>query len=117
MSTIGVPLTHFATLVLIYTATKHDSRIVALAFIDQALATIFMSSVLGGVADKLSRKSLIVTLELVRAAILVATPTLTQVTSASGSVGARRGLMIPGLFVSVSVNALCQPARLEAIPD
>jgi len=116
ISSIGDPLTQVATLVLIYTATKHDARIVALAFIVQALATIFMSSVLGGVADKLSRKSLIVTLELLRAAILVATPTLTQVTSASGSFGARWWLIIPVVFVLASINAIVQPARQAAIP-
>src|SRR5437879_6096580 len=89
ISSIGDPLTQVATLVLIYTATKHDARIVALAFIVQAIATIFMSSTLGGVADKLPRKPLIVTLELVRAAILVATPILTQVDQAAGPTGAR----------------------------
>ncbi len=116
ISSIGDPLTQVATLVLIYTATKHDVRIVALAFIVQALATIFMSSVLGGVADKLSRKSLIVTLELLRAAILVATPALTQVTGASGSIGARWWLIIPVVFVLASINAIVQPARQAAIP-
>jgi len=116
VSSIGDPLTQVATLVLIYTATKHDARIVALAFIVQALATISMSSVLGGVADKLPRKSLIVTLELLRAAILVATPALTLVTGGTGSVGARWWLIIPVLFVLASINAVVQPARQAAIP-
>src|ERR1700704_734331 len=76
ISSIGDPLTQVATLVLIYTATGRDARMVALAFITQAIATILMSSVLGGTADKLPRKSLIVSLELTRAAVLVATPAL-----------------------------------------
>ncbi|TMC99260.1 MAG: HD domain-containing protein [Chloroflexi bacterium] len=116
ISSIGDPLTLVATLVLIYTATNHDARIVALAFIAQALATIAMSSALGGVADKLPRKPLIVTLELVRAAILVATPVLTQVDKAAGPTGARWWMIIPILFVLASINAIVQPARQAAIP-
>jgi NRE family putative nickel resistance protein-like MFS transporter len=116
ISSIGDPLTQVATLVLIYTATKHDARMVALAFIVQALATIVMSSVLGGVADKLPRKPLIVTLELFRAAILVATPALTQVDKVVGPAGARWWLIIPVLFVLASINAVVQPARQAAIP-
>jgi putative nucleotidyltransferase with HDIG domain len=116
ISSIGDPLTLVATLVLIYTATNHDARIVALAFIAQALATIAMSSALGGVADKLPRKPLIVTLELVRAAILVATPILTQVDKAAGPTGARWWMIIPILFVLASINAIVQPARQAAIP-
>ncbi len=116
ISSIGDPLTQVATLVLIYTATNHDARIVALAFIVQALATIVMSSVLGGVADKLSRKPLIVTLELLRAAILLATPALTQVDKAVAPSGNRWWLIIPILFVLASINAVVQPARQAAIP-
>jgi putative nucleotidyltransferase with HDIG domain len=116
ISSIGDPLTQVATLVLIYTATNHDARIVALAFIVQALATIVMSSVLGGIADKLPRKPLIVTLELVRAAILLATPALTQVDKAVAPAGNRWWLIIPILFVLASINAVVQPARQAAIP-
>jgi putative nucleotidyltransferase with HDIG domain len=116
ISSIGDPLTQVATLVLIYTATNHDARIVALAFIVQALATIVMSSVLGGVADKLARKPLIVTLELLRAAILLATPALTQVDKAVAPSGNRWWLIIPILFVLASINAVVQPARQAAIP-
>jgi MFS family permease len=116
ISSIGDPLTQVATLVLIYTATRHDARMVAVAFIVQALATIVMSSVLGGVADKLPRKPLIVILELLRAAILVATPALTQVDQAVGPTGARWWLIIPVLFVLASINAVVQPARQAAIP-
>ena len=116
ISSIGDPLTQVATLVLIYTATNHDARVVALAFIAQALATIVMSTLLGGAADRLPRKSLIVTLELVRAAILVATPALTQVDRAVGPAGGRWWLIIPVLFVLASINAVVQPARQAAIP-
>src|SRR5713226_3733674 len=116
ISSIGDPLTQVATLVLIYTATNHDARFVALAFIVQALATILMSSVLGGVADRLPRKPLIVTLELLRAAILVATPALTQVDKAFAPAGNRWWLIIPILFVLASINAVVQPARQAAIP-
>ncbi len=103
ISSLGDPLTLVATLVLIY-------------IIAQALATIAMSSVLGGVADRLPRKPLIVTLELIRAAILVVTPILTQVDKAAGSTGARWWMIIPILFVLASINAIVQPARQAAIP-
>ncbi len=116
ISSIGDPLTQVATLVLIYSATNHDARFVALGFIAQALATILMSSILGGVADKLPRKPLIVSLELLRAAILVATPALTQVDKAVGPIGARWWVIIPVMFVLASINAVVQPARQAAIP-
>jgi putative nucleotidyltransferase with HDIG domain len=116
ISSIGDPLTQVATLILIYTATRHDVRIVALAFIVQALATIIMSGVLGGVADRLPRRPLIVTLELTRAAMLLVTPALTQVDSAVGPTGGRWWLIIPVLFVLASINAVVQPARQAAIP-
>ncbi len=115
ISSIGDPLTQVATLVLVYTATNHDARIVALAFIVQALATILMSSVLGGVADKFPRKPLIVVLELIRAAILLATPFLTQVDRV-GPIGPRWWLILPVLFMLASINAVVQPARQAAIP-
>src|SRR5260370_20156325 len=79
ISSIGDTLTQVATLVLIYTATHHDARIVALAFIVQALTTISMSSVLGGVRDKLPRKALIVILSALRAANLIAPPLVSHV--------------------------------------
>jgi putative nucleotidyltransferase with HDIG domain len=107
ISSIGDPLTQVATLVLIYMSTGHDARTVALAFVVQAVATIVMSSILGGAADKLPRKPLIVTLELSRAAMLIATPAL---------VGLHWWLIIPVLFALACVNAIVQPARQAAIP-
>jgi MFS family permease len=107
ISSLGDPLTQVATLVSIFVATGNP-RVVALAFIVQALGTIAMSSVLGGVADRFSRRALIVTLELARAAILVATPLLLE--------HGRWWLIIPVLFVLASINAIVQPARQAAIP-
>lgn len=106
ISSLGDPLTLVATLVSIFVATK-DARAVALGFIAPAIGTILMSSTLGGIADKFSRRSLIVTLELVRAAILVATPFL---------LGLWLWLIIPVLFVLACINAVVQPARQAAIP-
>ncbi len=107
ISALGDPLTQVATLVSIFAATANP-RVVALAFIVQALGTIAMSSVLGGLADRLPRRTLVVSLELTRAAILVATPLLLG----SG----RWWLIIPILFVLASINAVVQPARQAAIP-
>jgi putative nucleotidyltransferase with HDIG domain len=106
ISSIGDPLTQVATLVAIYAKTG-DARAVALAFIAQALGTIVMSGLFGGVADRFPRRPLIVTLELTRAAILVATPML---------LGFGWGMIIPVLFVLAFINAVVQPARQAAIP-
>src|SRR5437899_9718625 len=51
ISSLGDPLTQVATLVTVYLATK-DARYVALAFIVQAVATIVMTSALGGFTDQ-----------------------------------------------------------------
>jgi MFS family permease len=106
ISSLGDPMTQVATLVSIFAATR-DPKAVALAFIVQALATIVISAVLGGVADKFPRRPLVVTLELTRAVILVATPML---------LGLWWGLIIPVLFVLALINAVVQPARQAAIP-
>lgn len=106
VSAIGDPLTQVATLVTIFAATR-DARAVALAFIAQALGTIIMSGVLGGVADKLARRPLVVTLELSRAALLIATPLL---------LSRLLWLIIPIVFVLSSINAIVQPAKQAAIP-
>jgi putative nucleotidyltransferase with HDIG domain len=106
ISSVGDPLTQVATLVSIFART-HDALAVALAFIAQAGGTIVMSSFVGGVADRLPRRPLIVSMELLRAAILVATPALINI---------QLWLIIPILFVLASINAVVQPARQAAIP-
>lgn len=107
ISSLGDPLTQVATLVSIFAATR-DPVAVALGFIAQALGTVLMSSILGGIADRFPRRTLIVSLELLRAAILVATPWL---------LGIFWWLIIPVLFVLASINAIVQPARQAAIPS
>jgi putative nucleotidyltransferase with HDIG domain len=108
ISSLGDPLTQVATLVSIYIATNHNPLAVALGFIAQALGTIVMSSVLGGIADRFPRRTLVVTLELTRAALLIATPTVLMPLDWR--------LIIPVLFVLASINAIVQPARQAAIP-
>jgi MFS family permease len=109
ISSIGDPLTQVATLVSIYIATL-DARLVALAFIVQAIGTILISATLGGIADRLSRRPLIVSLELIRAGLLLATPMLI-------SNHGRWWLLYPILFVLASINGVVQPARQAAIPS
>jgi len=106
ISSLGDPLTQVATLVSIFVAT-HSALAVALGFIAQGVGTILMSTVLGGITDKLPRRPLIVILELARAGILVATPAL---------IGLWLWFLIPILFVLASINAVVQPARQAAIP-
>ena len=106
ISGLGDPLTQVATLISIFVKTG-DARAVALVFIVQALGTVLMTGILGGVADRLPRKQMLVVLELVRAAILVVTPALISVWL---------WWIVPILFVLASINALVQPARQAAVP-
>ncbi|TMD41346.1 MAG: MFS transporter, partial [Chloroflexi bacterium] len=117
ISSLGDPLTQVATLVSIYAATA-DPRFVALAFITQALSTVLMSTVFGGVADRFSRRGLVVALELTRAIILVATPFAVGggVTAHVGR-GTQWWLLVPILFCLAAINAIVQPARQAAVPN
>jgi putative nucleotidyltransferase with HDIG domain len=109
ISALGDPLTQVATLVSIYLAIK-DPRFVALAFIVQALGTVAISSVGGGLADRFPRRGLVIGLELARAAMLLATPFLIGAHS-------RWWLIYPILVFLACVNAVVQPARQAAIPN
>ena len=109
VSSLGDPLTQVATLVTVYLATK-DARYVALAFIVQAVATIVMTSALGGLTDHFPRRALVVGLELIRAGILLATAFIISDSS-------RWWLIIPILLLLSCINAVVQPARQAAIPS
>src|ERR1700694_3087555 len=98
ISALGDPLTQVATLVSIYLATS-DPRFVALAFIVQALGTVAVSSVGGGLADRFPRRGLVIGLELTRAAILLATPFLIGAHS-------RWWLIYPVLVLLACINAV-----------
>jgi putative nucleotidyltransferase with HDIG domain len=108
ISSLGDPLTQVASLISIYVKTNHDARFVALGFIVQAVATILMTSLAGGLADRLPRRGLVVGLELLRAAGLIATPFL---------IGIDWRLIVPMLFLLSSINAIVQPAKQAAIPN
>jgi putative nucleotidyltransferase with HDIG domain len=108
ISALGDPLTQVATLVSIYLATT-DPRFVALAFIVQALGTVAISSIVGGLTDRVPRRGLVISLELARAAMLLATPFLIGAHS-------RWWLIYPVLVFLACVNAIVQPARQAAIP-
>jgi putative nucleotidyltransferase with HDIG domain len=108
ISSLGDPLTQVATLVSIYAATA-DARMVALAFVVQALATILTTGVLGGLTDRLPRRGLVVVLESLRALTLLATPMAIADRT-------RWWLLIPILFLLACVNGIVQPARQAAIP-
>jgi putative nucleotidyltransferase with HDIG domain len=107
ISSLGDPLTQVASLISIYVKT-HDARFVALGFIVQAVATIVVTSVAGGLADRLPRRGLVVGLELMRATALMATPFL---------IGLSWWLIVPVLFFLSSINAVIQPAKQAAIPS
>jgi putative nucleotidyltransferase with HDIG domain len=107
ISSLGDPLTQVATLVTIFIKTG-DPRLVALAFIVQALGTVLMTSLLGGVVDRLPRRRLVVGLELLRATVLIATPFV---------IGKGWWLIVPIVLFLACVNAVVQPARQAAIPN
>jgi putative nucleotidyltransferase with HDIG domain len=107
ISSLGDPLTQVATLVTVYLKTS-DPRLVALAFIVQAMGTFIVTGALGGLADRFPRRSLVVGLELVRASVLLATPFL---------IGFQWWVIIPILFFLSCINAVVQPARQAAIPS
>ena len=107
ISSLGDPLTQVATLVSIYIGSRFDARFVALGFIVQAVGTMLISTVLGGVTDRLPRRGLIVTLEFARAATLLGTPFL---------ISRDWHLIYPVLLVLACINAVVQPARQAAIP-
>lgn len=108
ISSLGDPLTQVASLISIWVKTGHDARLVALGFIVQALATILVTSLAGGIADRLPRRGLVVALELARAAGLVATPML---------IGLDWRFIVPILFLLSSINAIVQPAKQAAVPN
>ncbi len=107
ISALGDPLTQVAALVTIYAATGRDARLVALGFIAQALGTIVMSGLLGGIADRFHRRGLIGILELTRAGLLVLTPFLVMIAW---------WLLVPVLFLLAAINSIVQPARQAAVP-
>jgi putative nucleotidyltransferase with HDIG domain len=113
ISALGDPLTQVATLVSIYMATG-DARYVALGFIVQALGTIVMSTVFGGVTDRMPRRGLVIGLELARAAMLLATPFLIGMDQSA--LRSHFWLIYPVLLFLACVNAVVQPARQAAIP-
>jgi putative nucleotidyltransferase with HDIG domain len=113
ISSLGDPLTQVATLVSIYMATG-DARFVALGFIVQALGTIVVSSVFGGVTDRLPRRGLVIGLELARAAMLLATPFLIGMDQLA--LRKHFWLIYPVLLFLACVNAVVQPARQAAVP-
>jgi putative nucleotidyltransferase with HDIG domain len=107
ISSLGDPLTQVAAMVWIYFKTG-DPRLVALAFIVQAVATILVTWLIGGIADRLSRRGLIVALEVLRAGVLIATPFL---------IDPAWYLIVPILFLVSCINAVVQPAKQAAIPS
>jgi MFS family permease len=106
ISSLGDPLTQVAAFIWIYYKTG-DARLVALGFIVQALATILVTAALGGLTDRLSRRGLVVGLEIVRALILLGTPFV---------IDPYWYLIIPILFLVSCINGVVQPAKQAAIP-
>ena len=106
VSSLGDPLTQIAALVTIYAVT-HSPLAVAAAFLIQALSALLMSTLFGGLADRFSRRSLVIRLGFVRAGLLLATPFLLTVSL---------WLILPILLLLAVANAIVTPAQQSAIP-
>jgi HD-GYP domain-containing protein (c-di-GMP phosphodiesterase class II)/MFS family permease len=107
ISSIGDPLTLVATLVSVYGVTG-NAGIAGAVFALQAATTIATSVFMGGLTDRVRRKSLIVQLEVARAGILLITPLLLSVTF---------WLIVPIIVAMAVANTIVQPARQAAIPE
>ena len=106
VSSLGDPLTQIAALVTIYALTANP-LIVAAAFIIQAVAALLMSTILGGLADRLERRTLVVRLGFARAVLLFATPLLISYSI---------WLILPILFTLAFINAIVTPAQQSSVP-
>lgn len=73
ISAIGDPLTMVASLVLLYGVTRQP-LLVAAAYVSRAVGTLAVGALAAALPDRLSRRPLIVRVELIRAALLLATP-------------------------------------------
>ena len=107
ISSLGDPMTTVATLVSVYNNT-HNPVIVAGTYVIKAVATIVVSGVVGALPDRVRRAPLIISLELGRAALLIATPFLVDFSIWT---------IYPILFALAAVNAIVEPARQAALPE
>ena len=107
ISAIGDPLTLVATLVTVYGVTGNAGAAGAV-FALQAVTTIATSVLIGGIADRIRRRPLIVGLELGRAALLFLTPLI---------LAAGIWLIAPIIILLAVANTIVQPARQAALPE
>ena len=107
ISSLGDPLTTVGTLVALYSAT-HQPLAVAATYVVKAGATGIIGTLTGRRLERLDRRRLIVSLELIRGALLVATPILLQRSI---------WVILPIVFVHAAIEAVVQPARQAAVPE
>jgi MFS family permease len=107
VSAVGDPLTLVATLVTVYGVTGSAGAAGAV-FALQAVTTIAASVFMGGVADRIRRRPLIVGLELARGGVLVLTPLIL-----AGGIW----LIVPIIILLAAANTVVQPARQAALPE
>ena len=73
ISSVGDPLTMVATLVLLYSVSRQP-LLVAGAYISRAIGTLAVGALAAALPDRLNRRKLIIRVELLRAALLLAAP-------------------------------------------
>ena len=107
VSSLGDPLTTVGTLVAVYSATRQPLA-VAGTYVVKALATGLMGTVVSRRLDRFDRRRLIFGLELVRGALMLATPLL---------LGRWLWSIFPVIFVHAAIESVVQPARQAAMPE
>lgn len=107
VSSVGDPLSLTVTLVLLYGATRSPLSIAG-AYLAQMAGMIAVGALVGGAADRLDRRKLVVRLEIVRSLVVASLLVLTSVSVF---------FLFPALFVLGGIEALVQPSRQAAVPE
>jgi MFS family permease len=106
VSSLGDPITLTLAQVLLYRQT-HSPFALAGVYLSEMVAALLVGLVAGTITDRLDRRRLIVTLELVRTGIVVLLPVATLLSPFT---------LYPALFLVGAVEAIVQPARLAGVP-
>jgi len=107
VSSLGDPLTTMAVVLTVYGISR-SPLMVAGTYALKALATAVASNLLGGLSDRLDRRRVIVTTDLLRAAVLLSLP-----------FGVRTQLwtIFPAVLMLAAAQAIGQSSREAALPD
>lgn len=106
LSSLGDPLSLTLSQFLLYQQT-HSAFALAGIYVAQIGAALLVGLLAGAVTDRLDRRWLVVTLELVRTTVMALLPLATLVSPFT---------LYPALFLAGGIEAIVQPARLAGVP-